>query len=159
MDQQQLRIFRKYLRDIEREVARSLKDQTTCCGVTMAQCHVLLEMGELGTPGIGTLAERLQLDSSTLSRTVDSLVKAGLLSRLDDPANRRRSILSLTDKGQAARESVDRMCDQFYLKLFSKIPVSRHGRLLEAVELLAGILAETRSEFAGGPAPCGSCRT
>ncbi len=158
MNQAQLREFRKYLREIEREVARSLRDQTICCGVTMAQCHVLLELGELDTPSIGALAERLQLDSSTLSRTVDGLVKAGLLSRLDDPANRRRSVLSLTEKGQAARESIDLMCDEFYTKLFSKIPASRHDRLLEAVGLLAAILSETRAELACSTASCDSCR-
>jgi DNA-binding MarR family transcriptional regulator len=90
---------------------------------------------------------------------VDGLVRAGLLSRLDDPRNRRRSMLSLTEEGKAAHDSINRMCDEFYMKLFSKIPANRHGRLLEAVELLAGILAETRSELVCGSKPCDSCRS
>lgn len=158
MEQIQLRDFRKYLREIEREVARSLKDQTTCCGVTMAQCHVILELGELGNPSIGDLADRLKLDASTLSRTVDGLVKSGLLNRLEDPRNRRRTVISLTEKGQAVSESINTQCDQFYLSLFSKIPAERHGRLLEAVGLLAGILGETGSNAGDETVQCDACR-
>lgn len=158
MDNKQLRIFRRHLREIEREVARGLKDQTTCCGVSLAQCHVILEVGELGNPSIVELADRLKLDASTLSRTVDGLVKAGLLDRAENPRNRRSSLISLTGKGREAHESINRMCDDFYAKLFAKIPANRHGRLLEAIELLAGIFTEIRFEECGGTVANGPCR-
>src|SRR5512136_774154 len=100
VDQKTLRTLRKSLRVLEREVELSMASDTGCCGVTLAQCHLLLEVEARGGTGVTELAEILDLDKSTLSRTVDGLCHAGLLSRETDPGNRRCHILSLTEKGR-----------------------------------------------------------
>jgi DNA-binding MarR family transcriptional regulator len=48
------------------------------------------------------LAETVGLDPSTVSRVVTALVARGLVDRRTDPADRRASILVLTDAGRAA---------------------------------------------------------
>jgi DNA-binding MarR family transcriptional regulator len=95
-----LRSFRAKLRILEREIGRCLEDQTDCCGVTVAQCHVLLELDGLGSVNLKAIADRLELDKSTLSRAVDSLVQLGLAARKEDPENRRQQIISLTKSGE-----------------------------------------------------------
>jgi hypothetical protein len=80
-----IREFRKHLRQLEREVGYSMASETACCGVTLAQCHHLLEVDARGSTSITELATALELDKSTLSRTVDGACRAGLLSREIEP--------------------------------------------------------------------------
>ncbi len=141
MKHEVIRRFRAQLREIERRVARTLKDQTSCCGVTMAQCHVLLEMGEACEMNIVELAKRLRLDASTLSRTVDSLVKEGHIDRHENPQNRRSSILGLTPLGQETLKRIDLECNRFYAGLFAQIPAEKQQAMLEAVELLTRLFS------------------
>jgi|WetSurMetagenome_2_1015567.scaffolds.fasta_scaffold160088_2 DNA-binding MarR family transcriptional regulator len=141
---QQIKTFRKRLREIERAVARHLKDQTSCCGVTLAQCHVILELEEMGSPGIAELAGQLQLDSSTLSRTIDGLVKTGLVSRRENPRNRRSSQVSLTPRGIQAGRQINQVCDDFYARLFERIPASEHPRLLDSIDFFARLFPSSK---------------
>ncbi len=87
MEKTKIREFRKALRQLERLID---SQQKFCCnGVTLAQCHALLEVEELGQATTGQLADSLNLDKSTLSRTIDGLVNLRLLERLSDPKDRR----------------------------------------------------------------------
>jgi DNA-binding MarR family transcriptional regulator len=144
-----IREFRKHLRAIERAVGSLLKGETVCCGVTPAQCHVLLEIAEAGETSLVDLAQRLGLDSSTLSRTVDGLVKAGLVIRETDPGNRRYVKLRLTVAGRSKVGLIDGACDRFYADLLGRVPKHERPRLAESVKLLARMLAGS------GGAPCG----
>jgi DNA-binding MarR family transcriptional regulator len=57
-------------------------------------------------PSIGDIAERLTIDPSTASRFVDQQVAAGYLVRHRDPADGRRSRVTLSDKGRALLDQV-----------------------------------------------------
>jgi len=148
-----IREFRKHLRVIERAVGSLLKEEVVCCEVTPAQCHTLLEIAEAGETSIVDLSERLGLDTSTLSRTVDSLVKAGHVSRETDPGNRRYVKLHLTDAGQDKVKFIDDACDRFYTDLLVRIPKTKRPMLAESVKLLASMLAGT----SGAPCDPGGC--
>lgn len=179
-------MFRAALRRLERIVAATLQSQASCCGVTMAQCHVLLELdavaelvvGELaGTPRLGGLAEeagtggravesvsgglavgdlaaRLALDISTLSRTVEQLVQAGLASRQADPANRRRQLVRLTAAGAARVAHIHAQCDQQYQQLLSGLPAAQRQLALQLLPRLADIMSAQITEPGCGGSSC-----
>ena len=132
-----IRDFRRSLRSLEREVERSLASQTECCGVTGAQCHLLLEIADHGRASIGELAESLELDPSTLSRTADSLVRADLVSRVDDPANRRRQILALSPAGREKVDFIDTLCDRYYDSVLAEAEETQRREIVAAVGYLA----------------------
>ncbi len=146
MDVAAIRELRGFLRVIEREVESQLKSQTTCCGVTTAQCHALLELASVEEMSLVELSERLRLDTSTLSRTVDGLVKLGHVNRITDPDNRRYVRLGLTGKGKRKVDFIDRSCDQFYLQLLDRVPDGKRKALAESVRLLAEIFAKAKEE-------------
>lgn len=139
-----VRKLRKHLRAIERALEWQLKNQARRCGVTSSQCHVLLELAEAGEASLVELSERLRLDTSTLSRTVDGLVSAGHVTRITDPADRRYVQLGITVKGKQKAEFIDHDCDQFYLKLLSQVSRNRQGALVESVRQLAESFAKER---------------
>ncbi len=148
-----IRRFRKNLRVLEREIARSLASETECCGVTMAQCHLLLEVAERGRTSITELSDALELDKSTLSRTVDSLWNAGLLSREAVPLDRRQQLICLTDKGREKTGAIDRLCDDSVARLFRHIPSNKRIQVRDVVAVLAGAMRKNRECKTG---PC--CR-
>jgi MarR family transcriptional regulator, organic hydroperoxide resistance regulator len=52
---------------------------------------------------VGSIAERLALESSTLTPLLKRLEAAGLLRRTRSPANERQVVVALTDKGRELR--------------------------------------------------------
>lgn len=136
-----VREFRQHLRRIERAVAEQLKVQTRCCGVTLAQCHTLIELGDLGATNLAGLSARLRLDASTQSRTVESLVRAGLVRRTIDAANRRAVVLALTEKGRQRLDAIHRSCDAYYGRMLASLPEKKRPLLLEGMRLIAEAMA------------------
>ncbi len=139
-----IRELRRHLRVIEREVEYQLKSQTMCCGVTPAQCHALLELAELDGTSLMVLSERLKLDASTLSRTVDSLVRAGYVDRVVDPDNRRSVRLGLTAEGRQKVDFINDSCDRFYLELLQQVPKGRQSALADSIKRLAELFPRLR---------------
>ena len=138
-----LALFRRHLRVLEREVIRELEAQTDCCGVTLAQCHVLLELAG-PTVSLTGLAEVLGLDRSTLSRTVDSLVKAGLVERSDNPTDRRSLRLVLTTAGTAKVAYIDDTCNRYYAELLADMSEEDRLHVLRGVVLMADRMRSCR---------------
>jgi DNA-binding MarR family transcriptional regulator len=140
----EVREFRRSLRALEREIELSLASQTDCCGVTSAQCHILLELEASGSPSVGELAEALELDPSTMSRNADSLVKAGLVTRADDPDNRRRQILDLSPEGRKKADYINAVCDDYYRGILEGDEAERGPALTDTVAYLAAAIREKR---------------
>lgn len=70
-------------------------------GITEQQWRVLRVLSESGKMDTGMLANRAALMSPSLSRIVQSMENAGLVSREADPNDRRRQHIAITDAGQA----------------------------------------------------------
>ena len=140
-----IREFRRDLRTLEREVVFSLSADAGCCGVTFAQCHLLMEVEQRTTTSITELASALQLDKSTLSRTVDAMVRAGLLNRESDPASRRQQVISLAESGRQKADSINAACDASYFRLFDFIPEAKREAVIASVGLLAEAMRQMRT--------------
>lgn len=128
--------FRRQLRVLEREVIRELEAQTDCCDVTLAQCHVLLELAD-STLSLTGLSELLGLDRSTLSRTVDGLVKTGLVERSDDPSDRRTLRLALTPAGMAKVAYIDDTCNRYYATLLAELTEDDLQHVFRGIAVMA----------------------
>lgn len=146
MDTQQIREFRDTLRKLERELDSQLREGTECCGVTLVQCHTLMELEKRGKANLKDLSVALELDKSTVSRGIDVLVKNGFVQREVDEGNRRYVLLSLTDKGKTACSGINKLCDGYYLELFKYIPEEKHEQVIESLFLFAGALATMKKE-------------
>lgn len=139
------RAVRSSLRRLERALAGALDLDAVCCGVTMAQVHVLLAVEELGKTRVTALAGELGLDKSTLSRTIEGLVRAGIVERRAVPGDRRSLNLSLTALGRRAAADINRQGDREIRALFGRIPPEKRGLVAEAIALLADALAPGRA--------------
>jgi DNA-binding MarR family transcriptional regulator len=80
-------------------------------GLTPQQHQALLAVRAHPGPEaitVGALAECLMVKNHSALGLVDRLVENGLLSRAPDPADRRRVVLSLTDKSRGLLETISR---------------------------------------------------
>lgn len=131
-----VRSFRRVLREFERALNQALEENNCCCGLTLAQCHPLLEIDMRGRTTIGQLAQSLRLDKSTLSRTVDGLVSKGLVSRTPNPDDRRSTLLTLTNQGKRICAAINDKNDAHYQSVFRRIPSKEHDKVMEYFGLL-----------------------
>ncbi|MFJ5528827.1 MarR family winged helix-turn-helix transcriptional regulator [Streptomyces sp. NPDC093261] len=74
--------------------------------VTLAQFRMLVVLSTRGTTKLVALAELLQVAPSTAMRMIDRLIAAGLAERQTNPANRRETLLTLTEEGRRTVEDV-----------------------------------------------------
>jgi DNA-binding MarR family transcriptional regulator len=136
--------FRRDLRALEREMVRQLEGETTCCGVTLAQCHTLLELS-FAEISLTSLAAALDLDASTLSRTIEGLVKAGLVERTQDAADRRCVCLTLTPAGRDKVAAINERCNRYYAALLAGMGEKDQRQVLRTVRLLADGMRRLRA--------------
>lgn len=112
--------------------------------VTLPQFRLLKVLSAHGGANLVSLAERLGVNPSTAMRMVDRLIAAGLAERGVNPANRRETVLRLTEEGRT---------------LVADVSAARRREITEIVERLAPeqrtALVEALTAFteAGGERP------
>lgn len=149
-----LRDFRRNLRVLEREVVTQLEGETRCCGVTLAQCHSLLELSQR-EHSLTALASALDLDASTLSRTVESMVKAGLCERTVVEGDRRSVRLALSALGRTKVDAINRTCDKYYADILGQLSASDRVQVIRSVGILADAMRKLRTSGKAQPSCCG----
>jgi DNA-binding MarR family transcriptional regulator len=78
----------------------------TALELTMAQAKLLYVVTSAGPLTVSDIGARLGISVSTASGAVDHLVQLGLVSRADDPTNRRQVLVSMTPLGAQTLEQM-----------------------------------------------------
>jgi DNA-binding MarR family transcriptional regulator len=128
-----IKILREKIRMLEREIAAPFEARDGCCGLTLAQCHTLLEIGTQGEVSLVDLADALGLDTSTLSRTIQGLVLIGLVNRAESEKDRRYIAISLTPQGRTTFEAIEYRFNGFFDGVVDRLPEERRSLIVEAV--------------------------
>ena len=139
-----IRNFRHFIRILERESGGL--DDAECCGLTLAQCHTIMELGKTGEIASIELASLMGIDPSTLSRHINGLVNLGYVNRVPNPGDRRYVTLSLTETGRQTYESLDATCNLYYDKIFALIPLEKHAQVLEGFTLFTEALMALKGQ-------------
>ncbi|MCX7786622.1 MAG: MarR family transcriptional regulator [Spirochaetes bacterium] len=136
--------FRERVRILERRLGLLDLMQSECCGLSLSQCHALVEIGRSSPLSLGELSQRLELDKSTMSRVVDSLVSSGNVNRKEHPHDRRLVQLTLTDAGRAKFERIEQEMQRQFSMVFSSIPREKRAQVLESIDVLLQSLPNLR---------------
>ena len=131
MKKNNIQKFRSTIRTFEQLRAEQVRLSTSCIGVSSARCHTLLALDELKSCSLNILAEKLCLEKSTVSRTVESLVQSGMVNRMDNPENRRESQLSLTPKGIDMVNTINADNNRIFGEVLAGMPRSDTKTLLK----------------------------
>lgn len=136
MDIDKSQKLRQDLVNLVRSLSLLEKSEASCCGITLAQCHAIVEIGRAGEIYLNKLADLLKLDKSTMSRTVDNLVNQGYVTREIDPENRKYIKIRLTDKGYDTFNSTEESMKIYYRNVLNSIAEEKRDLVSEGLELL-----------------------
>ncbi|HCT29709.1 MAG TPA: hypothetical protein DIW31_03005 [Bacteroidales bacterium] len=143
-DNQTVKQFRKILRRFERELF--MQNSDSCCnGVTLAQCHTLLEIENKGKESLTELAKTIGLDKSTISRTVDGLVNVGLVDRTIPAENRRMATIQLTEAGKSICQNINSTNDKYFEETLSVLTDTEKQELIKLLEKVVDRMVQLRS--------------
>ncbi|WP_238903401.1 MarR family transcriptional regulator [Clostridium sp. YIM B02506] len=137
--------LRESIRILERKLGVLQDNGYSCCKITMSQCHALVEIGRANNISLNQLAELLNLENSTMSRTVNNLVSNDLAKRDIDPEDRRYVTISLTDKGYKIFEEIENDMSNYFKKIYDEIPEGKRQQVLDSIDIL--IEAINKSEL------------
>lgn len=133
--------LRELFRIIARQIGAFDKNEAACCGVSTAQCRAILELGYRDeATSLVDLADRLGVDKSAMSRTVDLLVRARLAERREDGQNRRFVSIRLTERGKDVFFQRKESMDAYLKEVLDAIPEDKRGQAEESIHLLAAAI-------------------
>ena len=132
--------LRELLRTLIRKLGILERSEALCCDMTLSQCTAMIELGRAGFLSVNQLAERLDLDKSTVSRSSDRLVVEGLLLREEDPADRRYVVLKLSDKGKQSYSKLEQRMASYFENVIAEIDPHEREQVLKSLQLLSSAL-------------------
>jgi DNA-binding MarR family transcriptional regulator/GNAT superfamily N-acetyltransferase len=111
-------------------------------GFSLAEARILYEPGQTAEISATDIGEKLNLDRGYLSRMLRAFQRRRLISRKTDAADRRRSHLSLTEKGRTTFRQLDRRSSKAATGMVAGLPPRAMHTLLAAMETIQDILAK-----------------
>jgi DNA-binding MarR family transcriptional regulator len=123
-------------------------DMIAAADLSMSQLRCLLAVAaEDRAVPIHTLAERLGLTLATAGRAVDRLVAHGLVTRREDPEDRRVRRIALSPKGRRVITGIDESRRRALLAFVRSLSAAHAAQLLAALRPIAATATGTRSDL------------
>ncbi|MGI8881457.1 MAG: MarR family winged helix-turn-helix transcriptional regulator [Jatrophihabitans sp.] len=123
--------------------AQSLADVEDA--VTLTQFRSLVVLDSHAEVNLNYLADQLGVNASTAMRTIDRLLAAGLVTRQDNPANRREVLLGLTPDGVSLVRRVTHRRRREIARIAAGMPASERTGLVRALRAFAVAASEPDS--------------
>ncbi|WP_084011231.1 MarR family winged helix-turn-helix transcriptional regulator [Pseudofrankia sp. DC12] len=98
---------------------------------------LLASLAEFGASSQASLGRRCGFDRSDVAAMVNELATAGYVERTEDPADRRRNIIAITDAGQARLAEFDVIAEAMQDRLLAPLSPAERAEL---VRLLTRVL-------------------
>ena len=103
-------------------------------GLTPSRAHLLWELLHRGPSTQRVLAEALKVSARTITGLIDGLVATGFVTREPHPADRRATLVTFTEHGQAITEKMRREQRMFADILFDGMPAERFTGLVDGMD-------------------------
>ncbi|MBO0661935.1 MarR family transcriptional regulator [Jiella sp. MQZ9-1] len=117
-------------------MARILKGQE----ISFLHFVAMFKIRVAGSQSVASIAKEVELTHAAASRMVDRLVKGGYVDRVENPADRRQKLISLTPKGSALLEELPAATLDGYADILAKLPDELIAQLCEPMRNLYAAL-------------------
>lgn len=128
--------FRELIRILEIQLELLNKQDECCQDVTLAQCHALVEIGRHKNISLKELSNVLNLDISTMSRTVESLVKKNFVFRSPSKVDRRSINIKLTSNGLNIFNRIESRMDTEFKNIFQQISTEDQSTVFNGLNII-----------------------
>ena len=122
------------------------------CGLSVSQVRILLCLDRFDDVCTGkTLASRLSLSVPTVASALSSLETSGLVRRKEDPEDRRRNYVELTEIGRKQIQDVDEVLSGAITSLWGdSVDMLAQDVLLYGAELMDSGMGRPMRSYEGG---------
>ena len=127
---------------VARSIAHQLAEEIRPAGVAIGQWAVLLYLWARDGMSQADLSRVVGIEPPTMVRTIDRMVRDGLVTRIADPGDGRVSRIHLTDRGRSLRDELVPKAVMVNANTLGRLS-TREGRMLRRllIKLLEGGLA------------------
>ncbi|MBA4347989.1 MAG: MarR family transcriptional regulator [Clostridiales bacterium] len=136
MPNEEIKQLRESIRILERKLGILEESGMSCCGLTLAQCHALVEIGRAESISLVDLSNTIGLDTSTMSRTVNNLVTKEMAKRELDPDDRRYVTIQLTPEGCRYFREIETGMEAYFMKVYEAIAEPDRKGVLDSLAIL-----------------------
>jgi DNA-binding MarR family transcriptional regulator len=112
------------------------RDQKICYGLTLPQCGAIETLHRKGMLPMNDLSRQMGVTISTMTRIVDILVRDNIVTRRENPGDRRKVCIDLTENGQTLAKKLQKCSLDYSKTIFDRIPEEEREKVCEALELL-----------------------
>src|SRR5947209_15195706 len=105
-------------------------------GLTQPQFAALAKLLEVGPCSQNHLGRLIFLDASTIKGIVDRLQLRGLVATCDDPSDKRRRAVTLTDKGRRTTEAATSVASKITKKTLAPLTGEEQKAVLKLLRKL-----------------------
>ena len=105
-------------------------------GFTTSQCNTILEINKAGSLTMNELSDKMNLNTSTMTRVLDNLVRDKYISRDREETDRRIVVVSLTETGTEMAIKLRDSVNEYYKKIIENIPEGQIDNVLNSVNIL-----------------------
>lgn len=144
MEKEKSDCLRELIRILVRDLGLLEKSDSNCQGVTISQCHAIVEIGRTKEISLNELAGLLNLDKSTMSRTINKLVGDNLVIRETHPEDRRYIVIKLTENGLKVFKTIEENMSTYYKNVFIAIPEDKREQILDSLKILIEALHKNK---------------
>lgn len=109
-------------------------------GIVTSQYEFLRYIRDHATPRTSDMAAEFAIGVGAVSKAMDRLEDRGWLIRRPNPANRRSTILTLTDRGRALIDAADRTFHERLAELLAPVPPEQLAASAAALSQLRAAL-------------------
>lgn len=107
----------------------------TNAGITVPQYRLLSLMSEGSSAG-AVLADKLRVSRPTVTGIIEGLVVRGLVTREDDPSDRRRMRATMTPAGEEVLRQADAAVSGRLLEMLEKVEPERATTAIEGLRVI-----------------------
>ncbi len=125
---------------------RATDPQVWAGGLSMPQIRVLFFLNRSGPSAVGEVAAGVGVSQPSATETLDRLVRAGLVKRKVDPADRRVVRNKLTAAGRAMVERPWEMRRAVLARALRDVPEASRAAIVDGLELLCSALEVAQGE-------------
>lgn len=135
--------FGELLKQFLIDLQSLFRTRTKQLNLTLPQ---IVLISSIPTDGIDmtTLAQRIGVDNSTLTRLIDVLLRKQLVEKNKNPLDGRSFILSLTTNGERLQSKVETEIDKFGSNLYSSISIEDQEEVKEVLSSLHWVISKYR---------------
>lgn len=105
--------------------------------ISMNEIHVLEAVQKTNDPAMSNIARRLRVTVGTLTTSINRLVEKGYATRKREEEDKRKVIISLTDKAKGVLKIHDQFHEEMLDALFVDMNLEEDEVLLQSLENLS----------------------